>query len=235
MLHLEGVEAYYGGIRALAGVTLDVAAGTVVTILGANGAGKTTTLRAITGLVRPSRGTITYEGKRVDGLGPDRIVRLGISMVPERRELFPEMTVRENLLMGAYSRDGRQAIRQDLEYMYHLFSDLKERPYQLAATLSGGEQQMLAIGRALMARPRLLLLDEPTLGLAPLLVQRIFSTVEEIGRTGVTILLVEQNAYRALSISRFAYVLETGRVTLSGESQRLIGDQRVKQSYLGKV
>ncbi len=235
MLRLDDVRASYGSIRALQGITVEVPAGAVVTILGANGAGKTTTLRTVTGLLRPDRGTITYEGRRIDGLAPDRIVRLGISMVPERRELFSEMTVAENLKMGAYSRRDRGAIAADLEGVFVLFGDLRERRRQVAASLSGGQQQMLAIGRALMARPRLLLLDEPTLGLAPLLVQRIFEAIGEISRSGVTILLVEQNAHRALPMSRFAYVLETGRVVVSGASNDLISDPRVKQSYLGEI
>jgi len=235
VLRLEDVRASYGSIRALRGVTVDVPAGAVVTILGANGAGKTTTLRTVTGLLRPDGGRITYEGRRIDGLAPDRIVRLGISMVPERREVFPEMTVLENLRMGAYSRRDRSAIATDLDETFTLFGDLRERRRQLAGSLSGGQQQMLAIGRALMARPRLLLLDEPTLGLAPLLVQRIFEAIGEISRSGVTILLVEQNAHRALPMSRFAYVLETGRVVVSGASRDLISDARVKQSYLGEI
>jgi branched-chain amino acid transport system ATP-binding protein len=235
VLRLEDVRASYGSIRALQGITLDVPAGAVVTILGANGAGKTTTLRTITGLLRPDRGRITYEGRRIDGVAPHRVVRLGISMVPERRELFPEMTVVENLRMGAYSRRDRSAIAADLDEMFTLFGDLRERRRQLAGSLSGGQQQMLAIGRALMARPRLLLLDEPTLGLAPMLVQRIFEAIAEISRSGVTILLVEQNAHRALPMSRFAYVLETGRVVVSGASRDLASDARVKQSYLGEI
>jgi branched-chain amino acid transport system ATP-binding protein len=235
VLRLDDVRASYGSIRALQGITVEVPAGAVVTILGANGAGKTTTLRTITGLLRPDRGTITYEGRRIDGLAPDRIVRLGISMVPERRELFSEMTVAENLKMGAYSRRDRGAIAADLEGVFVLFGDLRERRRQVAGSLSGGQQQMLAIGRALMARPRLLLLDEPTLGLAPLLVQRIFEAIGEISRSGVTILLVEQNAHRALPMSRFAYVLETGRVAVSGASNDLVSDPRVKQSYLGEI
>lgn len=233
MLRLEAVEAGYGGVKALHGVSLEVPAGSIVTLLGANGAGKTTTLRAITGLLKASRGTITYEGRRIERLPPDRIVRLGISMVPERREVFPEMTVRENLIMGAYSRRERRP--DDIERVFGLFEDLRGRQGQKAGSLSGGQQQMLAIGRAMMARPRLMLLDEPTLGLAPLLVQRIFEAIEEIGRSGVTILLVEQNAYRALPLSRFAYVLETGRVALSGESRELVKDPRIKQSYLGEI
>ena len=179
--------------------------------------------------------TLLYEGRRIDRLPPDRIVRLGISMVPERREVFPEMTVRENLIMGAYSRRDRGRWSGDLEGVLSLFEDLRGRQGQRAGSLSGGQQQMLAIGRAVMARPRLMLLDEPTLGLAPLLVQRIFAAIEEIARSGVTILLVEQNAYRALPLSRFAYVLETGRVALSGESRELVKDPRIKQSYLGEI
>jgi branched-chain amino acid transport system ATP-binding protein len=235
VLRLEDVRASYGSIRALRGITVDVPAGAVVTVLGANGAGKTTTLRTITGLLRPDGGRISYEDRRIDGLAPDRIVRLGISMVPERREVFSEMTVVENLRMGAYSRRDRRAIAADLEQVFGLFPDLRNRRDQRAGSLSGGQQQMLAIGRALMARPRLLLLDEPTLGLAPLLVQRIFEAIGEISRSGVTILLVEQNAHRALPMSRFAYVLETGRVVVSGPSPDLIADPRVKQSYLGEI
>jgi len=235
MLRLEGVAASYGSIRALHDVSLEVPEGAIVTVLGANGAGKTTTLRAITGLVRPARGAIVYEGRRIDGLAPDRIVRLGISMVPERREIFSEMTVHENLVMGAYTRRDRAAVADDLDRVVGLFPDLKERRGQTAGALSGGQQQMLAIGRALMRRPRLMLLDEPTLGLAPLLVQRIFGAIVEINRGGVTVLLVEQNAHRALPLSSFGYVLETGRVVLSGESRALAADPRVRQSYLGEI
>jgi branched-chain amino acid transport system ATP-binding protein len=229
------VAASYGSIRALQGVSLHVPRGAIVTVLGANGAGKTTTLRTITGLLRPDGGTILYEGKRIDRLPPERIVREGISMVPERREVFPEMTVRENLVMGAHTRRDRRAVRDDLERMWSLFPDLRERQTQVAGALSGGQQQMLAIGRALMARPRLMLLDEPTLGLAPLLVGRIFEVIEEINRTGVTILLVEQNADRALALSTLAYVLETGRVVLNGKSEELAADPRVRLSYLGGI
>ncbi len=235
MLRLEGVGASYGSIRALHDVSLEVPPGAIVTILGANGAGKTTTLRTITGLLRPGRGHIVYDGRRIDRLPPDRIVRLGISMVPERREIFPEMTVHENLVMGAYTRRDGAAVADDRERVFGLFPDLRARTVQLAGSLSGGQQQMLAIGRALMARPRLMLLDEPTLGLAPLLVQRIFGAIVEINRGGVTILLVEQNAHRALPLSQFAYVLETGRVALSGESRALAEDPRVRQSYLGEI
>ena len=229
------MAASYGSIRALQGVSLHVPRGAIVTVLGANGAGKTTTLRTITGLLRADGGTILYEGKRIDRLPPERIVREGISMVPERREVFPEMTVRENLVMGAHTRRDRRAVRDDLERMWSLFPDLRERQTQVAGALSGGQQQMLAIGRALMARPRLMLLDEPTLGLAPLLVGRIFEVIEEINRTGVTILLVEQNADRALALSTLAYVLETGRVVLNGKSEELAADPRVRLSYLGGI
>jgi len=235
VLRLEAVEAYYGSVRALAGVSLRVPAGEVVTMLGANGAGKTTTLRTIVGLVRPAAGRILFEGVRIDRAPTDRVVRLGIGMVPERREIFPDMTVDQNLRMGAYTRRDRAAIARDLDEVFDLFPDLRGRRPQLAATLSGGQQQMLAIGRALMARPRLLLLDEPTLGLAPLLVQRIFEAIELINRRGVTVFLVEQNAHRALPISRFAYVLENGRVALEGTSADLLADSRVKQSYLGEI
>jgi branched-chain amino acid transport system ATP-binding protein len=227
--------ASYGSIRALQGVSLHVPRGAIVTVLGANGAGKTTTLRAITGLLRADGGTIVYEGNRIDRLPPERIVRAGISMVPERREVFPEMTVRENLVMGAHTRRDRRAVRDDLDRIWSLFPDLRERQTQVAGSLSGGQQQMLAIGRALMARPRLMLLDEPTLGLAPLLVGRIFEVIEEINRTGVTILLVEQNADRALALSTLAYVLETGRVVLNGKSAELAADPRVRLSYLGGI
>jgi branched-chain amino acid transport system ATP-binding protein len=216
-------------------VSLHVPRGAIVTVLGANGAGKTTTLRAITGLLRADGGTIVYEGNRIDRLPPERIVRAGISMVPERREVFPEMTVRENLVMGAHTRRDRRAVRDDLDRIWSLFPDLRERQTQVAGSLSGGQQQMLAIGRALMARPRLMLLDEPTLGLAPLLVGRIFEVIEEINRTGVTILLVEQNADRALALSTLAYVLETGRVVLNGKSAELAADPRVRLSYLGGI
>ncbi len=235
MLRLEDVEVRYGSIRALAGVTLEVPAGALVTILGANGAGKTTALRTIAGLLRSARGTITYEGRRIDRLPPHRIVRLGISLVPERRQLFPEMTVQENLVMGAYSRRDRRRISHDIELAFELFADLRARQRQIAETLSGGQQQMLAIARALMARPRLLLLDEPSLGLAPLLVARIFEAIKTISQSGVTILIVEQNAHRALPLSQHAYVLEAGRVVLTGPSQQLIANPRVKQSYLGEL
>jgi branched-chain amino acid transport system ATP-binding protein len=235
MLRVDGIETYYGSIRALSGVTLDVSPGTIVTILGPNGAGKTTTLKTIAGLLRPARGAVRYQGRRIDRLAPDHIVRLGISLVPERRELFPEMTVEENFIMGAYSRSDRRRVREDLEETFALFPELRSRRGQVAETLSGGQQQMVAIGRALMARPRLLLLDEPSLGLAPLLVGRIFEAIRTINRTGVTVLVVEQNAHRALPLSEYTYVLDAGRVVLTGPSPQLVADPRIKQSYLGEL
>jgi branched-chain amino acid transport system ATP-binding protein len=235
VLQVDRIETYYGGVRALSGVTLEVSPGAIVTILGANGAGKTTTLKTIAGLLRPARGAVTYQGRRIDRLPPDRIVRLGISLVPERRELFPEMTVEENFIMGAYSRRDRRHIAEDLEGTFELFPELRSRRGQVAETLSGGQQQMVAIGRALMARPRLLLLDEPSLGLAPLLVGRIFEAIRAINRTGVTVLVVEQNAHRALPLSEYTYVLDAGRVVLTGPSAQLIADPRIKQSYLGEL
>ena len=234
MLRLDGVEAAYGGVPALHGVSLQVPDGAIVTLLGPNGAGKTTTLRTVTGLLRPFRGAVFYRDRRIDRLAPDAIVRRGVSMVPERRELFPEMTVEENLLMGGYSRPWRESASA-LQRVYELFPELVPPRRQRAQTLSGGQQQMVAIGRALMARPQLLLLDEPTLGLAPLIVKRIFDAIARINRDGVTILLIEQNAYRALPLSRHGYVLETGRVVLDGESRALAEDPRVKQSYLGEI
>jgi branched-chain amino acid transport system ATP-binding protein len=234
VLRLEQVAAHYGAVQALSEVSLEVPEGAIVTLLGANGAGKSTTLRTITGLLRPSRGVIHYGDTRIDGLPSDRIVRRGISLVPERRELFPEMTAEENLVMGGHSQPWR-TVSEGLERVYALFPDLRARRRQRAQTLSGGQQQMVAIGRALMARPRLLLLDEPTLGLAPLLVERIFEVIQDINASGVTILLIEQNAFRALPISRHAYVLEAGRVVLSGPSAELVNDPRVQQSYLGEI
>lgn len=235
MLRLENVDTYYGNMRALSGVSLDVPPSSIVTLLGANGAGKTTALRTIGGFLRPAAGLITYEGKRIDGLPPDRVMRLGISMVPERRSLFSEMTVAENLTIGAFARTDKAGIAEDREKVFTLFPDLLQRQHQIAETLSGGQQQMLAIGRALMARPRLLLLDEPSLGLAPILIAGIFRAIKEINVTGVAVLLVEQNAHRALPMSQYAYVLDSGHVTLSGWSADLIVNTRVKQSYLGEL
>ena len=234
LLALDGIETYYGSIQALKGISFKVPAGSIVTLLGANGAGKSTTLKSISGLVPPVRGTVTFRGQRIDGLSSDEIVRRGISHVPEGRELFPELTVLENLRMGAYTRKDKTAIRRALERVQEHFPILAERRSQLAATLSGGEQQMLAIGRALMAEPALMLLDEPSLGLAPLLVAEIFRIIREIHESGTTVLLVEQNANKALSIADYGYVLETGTISLAGDSRRLLRDDQVRRSYLGQ-
>jgi branched-chain amino acid transport system ATP-binding protein len=233
VLELRDVEVRYGAIRALQSVSLTVAQGELVALIGSNGAGKTTTLRAISGLLRPSAGTITFEGTDLTRASTDRIVRLGISHCPEGRRIFGGLTVAENLRLGAVSRADRRGTQDDLEQVLALFPRLKERIGQAGGTLSGGEQQMLAIGRALMSRPRLLLLDEPSLGLAPLLVERIFETIAELKRQGRTILLVEQNVHHALDVADRAYVLETGRTTLEGPAAELRRDPKVEQSYLG--
>jgi branched-chain amino acid transport system ATP-binding protein len=233
LLTLDGVETFYGSIQALKGISFKVQERSIVTLLGANGAGKSTTLRCISGLVPPARGTVTFRGRRIDTLPSEAIVRLGISHVPEGRELFPELTVLENLSMGAYARSDKRAIQRTLERVHACFPILAERRAQLAGTLSGGEQQMLAIGRALMAEPVLMLLDEPSLGLAPMLVEEIFAIIRQIHTSGTTVLLVEQNANKALSIADYGYVLETGTIALAGDSQQLLRDDRVRRAYLG--
>jgi branched-chain amino acid transport system ATP-binding protein len=233
LLSVSGVRARYGAIEALKGVSLTVGDGEVVTLIGSNGAGKSTTLRAIAGLTQASAGRITFDGEDITGVAADEIVTRGIALSPEGRRCFSRMTVRENLDLGAYRRRGAAAIAADLERIFTLFPRLKERSGQPAGTMSGGEQQMLAIGRALMARPRLLLLDEPSLGIAPILVQRIYQTIGEIHRSGVAILLVEQNAHRALDAARRGYVLETGRVVLADDTASLRRDPRVQEAYLG--
>ena len=233
MLELRDVHVQYGNIRSLRGVSLRVEQGELVALIGSNGAGKTTTLRTISGLLRPSPGVISFEGAEIQRAPTDRIVSLGISHCPEGRRIFGRLTVRENLTLGAVSRDDRAAIAEDLEMVFGLFPVLKERLTQAGGTLSGGEQQMLAIGRALMSRPRLLLLDEPSLGLAPLMVERIFETIAELKRQGRTILLVEQNVHHALDIADRAYVLETGQITLEGPADVLRRDPNVERSYLG--
>ena len=233
MLELDDIHVQYGNIRSLRGVSLRVAEGELVALIGSNGAGKTTTLRTISALLRPSRGTITFEGAQIQRASTDRIVALGISHCPEGRRIFGSLTVRENLVLGAVSRSDRAAAAIELEMVFGLFPLLKERLKQAGGTLSGGEQQMLAIGRALMSRPRLLLLDEPSLGLAPLLVERIFETIAELKRQGRTILLVEQNVHHALDIADRAYVMETGRITLEGPAAVLRRDPQVERSYLG--
>ena len=233
MLELRDVHVHYGNIRALQGVSMSVAQGELVALIGSNGAGKTTTLRTISGLLRPSPGAITFEGAEIQRASTDRIVALGISHCPEGRRIFGSLSVRENLVLGAVSRSDQAAIAADMDMVFTLFPLLQERLRQAGGTLSGGEQQMLAIGRALMSRPRLLLLDEPSLGLAPLMVERIFETIAELKRQGRTILLVEQNVHHALDIADRAYVMETGRITLEGPAAVLRRDPQVERSYLG--
>jgi len=234
LLKVQDIETYYGSAQALKGVSLKMEKGELISILGANGAGKTTLLRTISGLIEPKRGTIEFEGQRIDRLGAEEIVRLGISHCPEGRKLFPQMTVFKNLLLGAYVRKAdQQGIQETREEIFSLFPVLKDRQEQLAGTLSGGEQQMLVISRGLMSRPKLLMLDEPSLGIAPLLVARIFEIIKDINRRGMTILLVEQNAAIALNIAHHGYVLETGEIILSGEARQLLSEEKVKQAYLG--
>jgi branched-chain amino acid transport system ATP-binding protein len=233
VLEVAGLDVYYGAVHALKGVTLRVESGEIVTLIGANGAGKTTLLRAVSGLVPPRAGSVTFEGRDITRLPAHAIVGRGIAHSPEGRHVFPGLSVEDNLAMGAYTRKDRDGIRADREQVFTLFPRLRERHRQSAGTLSGGEQQMLAIGRALMARPRLLLLDEPSLGLAPLLVREIFRTITEINHRGVTVLLVEQNAHMALGVASRGYVLETGRVVLEDAAGRLLVNQDVKNAYLG--
>jgi len=231
LLQVEGIRVAYGGIEALRGVSFDVDEGEIVTLLGANGAGKTTTLRTVSGLLRPKEGSISFEGKRIDSTAPHLMVKLGIGHVPEGRRIFPRMSVRENLAMGAYHRSDD--LSADLERVFDLFPVLHERAAQDGGTLSGGEQQMLAIGRALMGRPRLLLLDEPSMGLAPMIVTRIFDIIREINQQGTTVLLVEQNAAQALRLANRGYVLETGRIVLDDDAKALQKNERVQKAYLG--
>ena len=234
MLTLGQIDVYYGNIQALWKVSLGVEEGEIITIVGSNGAGKSTILRSITGLIKPRRGSITFDSRRIDALSPDEIVRRGVSMVPEGRELFPRMTVLENLELGAAYIDrayGQTAGSR--QWVLALFPVLQERSKQQAGTLSGGEQQMLAIGRALMSRPKLLMLDEPSLGLAPLLVAGVFRTVQQINQEGVTVLLVEQNVRQSLTLAHRGYVLENGRMVMEGEGKDLIADKHVKEAYLG--
>jgi branched-chain amino acid transport system ATP-binding protein len=233
MLQLRDVHTYYGPVRVLRGISLEVREGEIVSLLGSNAAGKSTTLKTIFGVVRPARGTIEFRGERIDGLSPEAISRRRIALVPEGRRIFPRMTIRENLEMGAYVRADHAAVAEDLERVLTMFSRLKERINQKGGTLSGGEQQMLAIGRALMARPTLICLDEPSMGLSPLLVERVFETIQRINAEGVTVFMVEQNAQMALSISSRGYVLETGSLVLQGSREELLGNQMMKRAYLG--
>ncbi len=234
MLSLKGVSTRYGAIQALSDVSLEVAQGGIATLIGANGAGKSTTLRSIMGLAHPHSGDVLFEGKRLNRVPTHRIAALGISLVPEGRAVFANLTVAENLELGGYLQKDRNKLKRDMDHVYEVFPRLKERLAQMAGTLSGGEQQMLAIGRAIMARPRLLLLDEPSLGLAPLMVHVIFDAIARINAEGTTILLVEQNANLALHRSQHAYVLETGRIIMHGPSSVLAQDPRVKEAYLGE-
>jgi branched-chain amino acid transport system ATP-binding protein len=233
LLMVHEIETFYGNIQALKGISFEVPEGSIVTLLGANGAGKSTTLKSISGLASPAQGTVTFMGQSIAGRPSEQIVRMGIAHVPEGRQLFPELTVLENLKMGAFTRRDKREVQQSLERVYMHFSILAERRSQLAGTLSGGEQQMLAIGRALMARPRLILLDEPSLGLAPKLVEEIFRIIHDIRAAGATVLLVEQNANKALSIADYGYVLETGKIALEGRSQQLLRNDHVRRLYLG--
>ncbi|HET9951514.1 MAG TPA: ABC transporter ATP-binding protein [Candidatus Eisenbacteria bacterium] len=233
LLELDDLNVHYGAIHALKGISLRVEPGQIVTLVGANGAGKSTTLRAVSGLLRPSKGAIRFDGKALAGVPPHEIVRLGVSHVPEGRIVFANLSVLDNLELGAYLRRDRAAIREDREKVFRLFPRLEERKHQASGTLSGGEQQMLAIGRALMARPTLLLLDEPSLGLAPILVREIFAVVREIRERGTTIVLVEQNARQALAVADVGYVLETGTVRLSDRASALLDNPYVQECYLG--
>ena len=235
LLELKNVSSAYGSVEALRGVSLHVEKGEIVTLLGANGAGKSTTLRTISGLIRPTSGEIWFEGHRIDTLAPEQIVRSGISHVPEGRRIFPGLTVRENIMLGSTSRGhlSKQMMAEDVEQMFGIFPDIKRFEHSLGWTLSGGQQQMLAVARGLMAKPKLLLLDEPSLGLAPVIVQQLFATIREIHALGTTILLVEQNAHMALSVAARGYVLETGSLTVEGTTTELLDNEDVRAAYLG--
>ena len=233
MLKIDNLHVSYGGIRALQGVSLVVPEGMIVTLIGANGAGKSTTLRTISGLVKADSGSITYEGQELLGLPINKILEKGIALVPEGRRVFTNLSVLENLRIGAYLRNDKAQIEKDLQWVYELFPRLKERSWQMAGTLSGGEQQMLAVARALMSKPKVIMMDEPSLGLAPLVVKGIFDIIRQINDQGVTVLLIEQNANMALKVADFAYVLETGRITLTGTGRELLVNEDVKKAYLG--
>ena len=233
-LEIENLKVSYGGIRALKGISLTVEQGQIVTLIGANGAGKSTTLRAISGLQKADSGKIVYNGENLLGLSTREIVKRGVVMVPEGRRVFPDMTVRENLKAGAFLRTDKEQISADRHYVYSLFPRLEERSWQMAGTLSGGEQQMLAVGRALMSRPKLLMMDEPSLGLAPLVVRDIFAIIRRLNEDGITVLLIEQNANAALRVADVGYVLETGSISLNGSGSELLDNEQVRESYLGR-
>lgn len=232
ILEIRNMVVSYGGIEAVKNISLDVPQGEIVTLIGANGAGKSTTLKTVAGIVKPKSASIKFEGNEICGKTPDYIVKQGITLVPEGRRVFPNLTVKENLRMGAYLR--KDSLEDDFDYVFKLFPRLKEREWQYAGTLSGGEQQMLAVGRALMSRPKLIMMDEPSLGLAPLVVKSIFDIIKTINEKGITVLLIEQNANMALQVAHTAYVLETGEITMSGTGRELLTDERVKEAYLGK-
>ena len=234
MLKVENLVVSYGGIEALKGISLNVPDGKIITLIGANGAGKSTLLRTIIGLVKPQAGKISYNEKEITSLNSQKIVTTGITLVPEGRRVFSNLTVLENLKIGAYMRNDKAEIEKDIEWIYGMFPRLQERNWQLAGTLSGGEQQMLAVGRALMCRPKLIMMDEPSLGLAPLVIKDIFRIIQEINAKGMTILLIEQNANMALKIDDWAYVLETGRITMEGTGKELLENPQIREAYLGK-
>ena len=235
MLSVKDLHVSYGGIRALRGININIEQNKIVTLIGANGAGKSSALRAIMGLVKAEKGSIKYDDRELLGKSTKNIVKMGISLVPEGRKVFSNLTVEENLILGAYTRNDKETIKKDIERQYELFPRLKERSWQKAGTLSGGEQQMLAVARGLMVRPKLLMMDEPSLGLAPLLVKDIFEIIKEIHRQGNTILLVEQNAKKALEIADYGYVLETGQLILEGEGKKLLNNPKVQEAYLGEM
>ena len=232
ILSIKDLQVNYGGIEAVKGISFDVTAGSIVTLVGANGAGKSSTLRTVAGLVKPKGGSISFQGEDITGKGPTDIVQRGITLVPEGRRIFADLTVLENLKIGAYLR--KDSIKEDIDWVYSLFPRLKERAWQAGGTLSGGEQQMLAVGRALMSRPKLMMMDEPSLGLAPIVVRDIFSIIKEINKRGVTILLIEQNANMALKTADYGYVLETGKISLHGSGQELLTNEAVRKAYLGE-
>ncbi|MCQ2381394.1 MAG: ABC transporter ATP-binding protein [Acidaminococcaceae bacterium] len=234
MLKIENLVVSYGGIEALKGVSLQVPDGKIVTLIGANGAGKSTLLRSVIGLVKANTGSVIYDDIELLGLNSQKIVEKGITLVPEGRRIFPNLTVAENLQIGAYMRSDKKGIADDVKRVYELFPRLEERSWQMAGTLSGGEQQMLAVGRALMSRPKLMMMDEPSLGLAPLVIKDIFAIIERINKQGVTILLIEQNANMALKVADVAYVMETGRITMTGSGKELLENPEIKAAYLGK-